>query len=80
MSTKLNSSGDFQDPLENYDGKKYDDPLECALAEENVAVMQHEPFVTIPPTISVAETVGKLARIGSGEEVDGLSSSPRLSA
>ena len=61
MSTKVNSAEDFQDPLENYDTKKFEDPLECALAEENVAVMQHEPFVTVPSNTSIAEAVDKLA-------------------
>ena len=30
-SSPTNSDGDFQDPLENYDPKQYDDPLEQAL-------------------------------------------------
>ena len=52
---------DFQDPLENYDPKTYDDPLEQALAEETVGAIRHEPFVTISPDTLVHEAVEKLA-------------------
>jgi len=52
---------DFQDPLENYEPKTYDDPLEQALAEDTVGAIRHEPFVTISPETSVHEAVEKLA-------------------
>jgi CBS domain-containing protein len=52
---------EFQDPLENYDAKVYDDPIEEALAEETVAEILHEPFATISLDASVREAVEKLA-------------------
>jgi CBS domain-containing protein len=52
---------DFQDPLENYEPKTYDDPLEQALADETVVAIRHEPFVTISPDMLVQEAVEKLA-------------------
>ena len=51
----------FQDPLEDYEPKTYDDPLEEAIAEEPVSHIQHQPHASIPPDMSVAEAVKKLA-------------------
>ena len=51
----------FRDPLENYDPKVYSDALEEALAEETVAEICHEPFVTISPDTRVYRAVEKLA-------------------
>ena len=59
--SRFPSPDEFQDPLENYDPKTYDDPVEQALAEETVEAIQHEPFATISPDTSVAEAVRKLA-------------------
>lgn len=55
------STEEFQDPLENYDPKVYDDPLERALAEETVATIQHKPLVTIPPDEPISAAVDRLA-------------------
>ena len=55
------ASGEFQDPLENYDPKKYDDPVQQALVDKTVAAIQHSPYTTIPPDTTIAEAVGKLA-------------------
>lgn len=52
---------EFQDPLENYEPKKYDDPLKQALADETVSAIRHEPFVTISPDTLVRDAVEKLA-------------------
>jgi CBS domain-containing protein len=52
---------EFKDPLENYDPKKYDDPLEQALCEETVAAIRHEPYECIAPETTVGEAVKKLA-------------------
>ncbi len=52
---------EFRDPLENYDPKKYADPLEEALAEESVTAIQHEPYESIPPDTTVKAAVKKLA-------------------
>ena len=51
----------FVDPLENYDPKTYDDPLEKAIAEETVSAIKHQPQATIDPSASVASAIHKLA-------------------
>ena len=51
----------FQDPLENYDPKTYADPLEEAVCEQQSSTIQHEPYTSIPPDMTVAEAVRKLA-------------------
>ena len=55
-----NSGEHYRDPLENYDPKIYDDPLERALATEPVSAIQAQPFVTIPPQATVGEAMTKL--------------------
>ena len=55
-----NSGEHYRDPLENYDPKSYDDPLERALATEPVSAIQAQPFVTIPPQTTVEEAMTKL--------------------
>ncbi len=47
--------------MENYDAKTYDDPLEEAIAEETVAAIRHEPYVSIPPDTPVHAAIKKLA-------------------
>ena len=51
----------FQDPLENYEPKTYQDPLEEALAEQPIGAIRHEPFTVITPQMPVHEAVEKLA-------------------
>ncbi len=51
---------EFQDPLENYDPKEYDDPLEEALVEEELSRIRHEPFSAIPSDTPVHEALEKL--------------------
>ncbi len=55
------SPDDFQDPLENYEPKTYDDVVEQALAEKTVTEIQHAPFTTIAPDTSIASAIEKLA-------------------
>lgn len=52
---------EFRDPLENYDPKKYDDPLEQALHDDTVVAIQHEPYESISPETTVEAAVKKLA-------------------
>ena len=52
---------EFQDPLENYEPREYDDPLEEALVEEELSLIRHEPFSTIPSDTPVHEAVKQLA-------------------
>ena len=61
MPGATHSTGEFQDPLENYDPPKYDDPLEQALAEESVAAIQSSPYASVSPDTPVHEAVAQLA-------------------
>ncbi|MFC1757338.1 cyclic nucleotide-binding/CBS domain-containing protein [Planctomycetota bacterium] len=56
-----NDGTEFDDPLQNYDPKKYRDSLEKALAEETVARIQHRPHSSISPDAKVAEAIEQLA-------------------
>lgn len=51
----------FQDPLENYEPKQFDDPLEQALVEQEIGSIRHEPYTAIPGETPVHEAVNKLA-------------------
>lgn len=51
----------FVDPLQNYEPKTYDDPLELALADEPVTALQSTPFVSVPPDTPVHEAIRRLA-------------------
>lgn len=61
MNDALSDKDDFQDPLENFEPRVYDDPLEQALVEEELGCIRHEPFVAIAPDTTVGEAVKKLA-------------------
>ena len=52
----------FEDPLENFESKTYDDPMEAALAELTVAEIQHTPFVVISDQTTVADAIRELER------------------
>ncbi len=52
---------EFQDPLENYEPKVFDDALEQALAEETVNQIRHEPMAKVSPHATVGEAVAQLA-------------------
>ena len=52
---------DFQDPLENYDTKTPEDPLEQALVEQEVEAIRHEPFSIIAPETTIKEAIEKLS-------------------
>jgi CBS domain-containing protein len=52
---------EFVDPLQNYDPKKYDDPLQKALAEESVTAFQTTPVATVTPDTPVDVAIEKLA-------------------
>lgn len=56
------SPEEFQDPLENYDPKTYDDPLEEALAEETIGAIQSTPFATASASATVREAIARLAK------------------
>ena len=52
---------EFQDPLENYEPKSYDDPLEEALAESTVEAITHQPCATIASGPTVREALDMLS-------------------
>lgn len=54
---------DFLDPLEVYDSKPYDDPLQQALADEPVAAIKSTPYASVPPTTTVGEAIRQLASL-----------------
>ena len=51
----------FQDPIENFDPKTYEDPVEEAICELPVTEIQHAPYTTISPEDTVADALGRLA-------------------
>ena len=52
---------EFQDPLENYDPKEYEEPLERALAEERVGEVSSGPYETISPGTPIRDAIATLA-------------------
>ena len=58
-----NIGDEFSDPLKNYEAREYADPLERALAEEEIGTIRHEPFATISPETPVQEAINKLAAL-----------------
>ncbi|QDU56844.1 CBS domain-containing protein [Aeoliella mucimassa] len=54
-------SGEFHDPLENYDPKEYDDPLEEALATQPASAIQSTPYVGVSPDTTIEQAVKKLS-------------------
>ena len=62
MNANPNDSS-FEDPLENYEPKTYEDPLERAISEEPSIRIQHEPHTSVSPETTIAEAVQKLASI-----------------
>ena len=61
MNEEVRDPDEFQDPLENYEPRQFDDPLEQALVEEEIGTIRHEPFSTISPDTPVHEAVAQLA-------------------
>lgn len=58
-----NSPEEFEDPLENFDPKTYDDPLEKALAEQSVSAINSHPYARISPDATVYEALQKLGEL-----------------
>jgi signal-transduction protein with cAMP-binding, CBS, and nucleotidyltransferase domain len=55
--------GDFQDPLENYEPREYDDALKEALAEQTVVSIQCKPHAVVAPDETVGGALRKLAEL-----------------
>ena len=64
MTNKPSTAKDaeeFVDPLQNYDPKTYNNPLEKALAEDTVTAIQSTPVATVTPDTPVQAAVKALA-------------------
>ncbi len=61
--SKSKYSSEFEDPLENYEPKTYEDKLEQALADETVSAIQAQPIAIIKPETPVREAIAKLASL-----------------
>jgi CBS domain-containing protein len=57
---------EYSDPLENYEPKLYQDPLERALAEDTVAAIESQPYVAVTPDTAVAEVLKKFVDLNIG--------------
>ncbi len=57
------SPDDFQDPLEDFEPKTYDDPLEKSLAEDKVTEIKTTPYASISSDATVEEALHKLEDI-----------------
>ena len=55
------SPNEFQDPLENYEPRSYEDAVEEALAEQSVNAIMHEPYASIASDTIVSDAVRKLS-------------------
>lgn len=53
MSNLEHFTGDWEDPLDDYEPRDYGSPLEEALAEETVAAIQSRPYAEISPEKTV---------------------------
>ena len=56
MSTEK-SIQPFEDPLENYDAPKFDDPVEQALHDASVTSLQSQPFLCVDSSTSVRDAM-----------------------
>lgn len=58
MSDKTNEQmADFEDPLENYDSPRFEDPIEQALHDKSVSCIQGQPLTCVEADMSVRETM-----------------------
>jgi len=61
MNELQHFTGDFEDPLDDYEPREYENPLEEALAEETVAAIQSRPYAEISPEKTVFAALQALA-------------------
>ncbi len=57
MADSRNRNQDFEDPIENYDAKQFDDPIEQAFHDESVANIQAQPMTCVDANTSIRETM-----------------------
>lgn len=58
-----NNNDDFQDPLQDYEPKEYDDPLEEALAEGSVTDIAMQPVAQISADATTAQALKVLGEL-----------------
>lgn len=56
-TAEASGSGEFDDPLKNYDGPEYTDELERHLLEDTVADLQTTPVETIDASATVRDAI-----------------------
>jgi len=68
VSADSPDSGQFEDPLSNFEPTEYGSELERVLAEEPVLAMRSQPYAEVKPTTSVRQAV----RVLQGLEIASL--------
>jgi CBS-domain-containing membrane protein len=58
---RMPTPGDFEDPLQNYDPKEFDDGLEQALCELPVSACGITPYTTYPKSLTVDEALAVMS-------------------
>ena len=58
--------GEFQDPLSNYDPAPLHDPIEKALLEQTVGVVESQPCAIVAPDTPVHQAVQRMANLEVG--------------
>lgn len=53
-------SGEFRDPLNNFDAPVYSDELEKSLCEESLLAMRTRPVTVVPPEMTVESALRKM--------------------
>jgi CBS domain-containing protein len=53
-------SGEFHDPLSNYDLPAYSDQMERELVENTINAMVTRPLITVPPTATVTDVLATM--------------------
>ena len=60
MAEQTSNEGEFQDPLEDYEPRQYDDSLEAALVDKSITEIQAQPYITVTADTSIREALDKL--------------------
>lgn len=58
------SPGKFSDPLSDYSPPEFDDSLEEALCDNDLAAMELTPMVTVGLEVPVKEVMGRMSELG----------------
>ncbi len=58
---RMPTPGDFEDPLQNYDPKVFEDGLEQALCDLPVNAAQIKPYTHYPPSLTIDEALALMS-------------------